>query len=64
MNCILFHDWARWSEPQKSQGGLYFSQSRACKGCGKIEVREIVAQNTLREVLTEGYDIAIYGDNK
>ena len=65
MSCFLFHDWSKWSEPKKfCSGGVYYSQSRACKKCGKLNVREVLARVTNQDVLIDGYDLAMYGDKK
>lgn len=51
MNCILFHKWAKWSEPKELLKTTYLyaevakskvmGQSRECDKCGKIQLREI-----------------------
>lgn len=48
---LWFHDWSRWGDPFKSVGyaTVEVLQQRACRRCGQIEVRVIVANERAAE---------------
>jgi hypothetical protein len=53
MNCFLFHNWAKWSEPRpgsctRSIQGVEIDTKKAiiqiceCRDCGLVKMREVV----------------------